>query len=182
MQIEVVLMFGNMIMTDAEYIEIIKKLQTQVRVEIEWGKMTNKETGEKLFPNKPDVETDFDSNIALAVLLLSDVIFTNSFWWKKEDGWPEDACKYISLNVNQNDILAWGCADAIELEHSEIESLYEHWEKDRAWGPAVWYCKKVKMMPQKPVADSIRNVGVWDIDNMGLEKNPTDGDFDEQTP
>jgi hypothetical protein len=68
----------------------------------------------------------------------------------------------------------WGAADACEMNYDEIETVYNYWEKDPHWGTAVWYCKKLNMMPQKPVADSIRKAGIWDIDNMGLEKNPTD--------
>ena len=112
----------------------------------------------------------FDRETAVAILLIRNVLFINNFWWMKDEGWPESATKMISLNVNVNDVVAWGCADAIELEYSEIQDLYEHWERDQSWGSAVWYCKKIKMFPQKPVADLIRAQGIWDLDNMGLEK------------
>ena len=125
----------------------------------------------------PDIEEMFETDIALSILLYAGVVFTNDYWWKKDEDWPDDACKVPSLNVNQNDVLMWGCADAHEMKYSQIEEVYTHWEKDPVWGTAVWYCKEMNMMPQKPVADYIRKAGIWDIDNMGLQKNPTDGDF-----
>jgi len=122
-------------------------------------------------------ELIFEKEIAIAILLIEGVIFINNHWWMKDQGWPEDACKRISLNVNQNDVMMWGCADAETLDYADIEDVYSHWEKDRNWGTAIWYCKKLNMMPQKPVADRIRSGGIWDIDQMGLQPNPTDSDF-----
>lgn len=124
-------------------------------------------------------EQCFNEEYALAILLLSDAVFLNDHWWKKEDGWPEDACKTSSLNVNTSDVLAWGCADAEGITWKELQDVYEYWLKDPADGTVIWFCKKVNMMPQKPVADAIRKAGIWDIDAMGLEPNPTDKHFDQ---
>lgn len=126
-------------------------------------------------------ETIFDENIALAILLLDEQIFLNSYYWKsknyddrQEEAWPESACEVTALCLNTNDVLMWGCADAIPIEYSELRDIYDHWEKDHYWGTAIWYCKKLNMMPQKVVADHIRKMGIWDIDNMGLNKNPSE--------
>ena len=156
---------------------IIEELKKQVRWDMDWkSEKENPVTGHH-YADKPDVEVVFEKEIALAILLLSSTVFLNDHWWMKDEGWPEDACNTASLNVNQNDILAWGVADAEEMKYSDIQDVYEHWEKDPSWGPAVWFCKKMNMMPQKPVADSIRAGGIWDLDSMGLEPNPTDKHF-----
>lgn len=111
------------------------------------------------FPDKPPVERIFESREALAVLLASEVLFLNDFWW--EEDWPERARKQISINVNCSDIFYWGCADAEELTFSELQSLYDHWIKDKGWGAAVWCIKKRKQTPQKPVLEAILKGGIW---------------------
>ena len=161
-------------MEDKDIIEAMKK---QVRWTMDNRNMKARNPDNERIQSFPDTEEMFETEIALAVLLFAQVVFTNDHWWEKE--WPERAKKITSLNVNQNDVLMWGAADAHEMTHSQIEEVYTYWEKDPAWGTAVWYCKEMNMMPQKPVADSIRKGGIWDIDNMGLQKNPTDGDFEE---
>ncbi len=160
--------------------EIIEAMKSKVRWEYDRTDLKKRYPEREDIQSQPDKEMMFEDEIALAILLYAGVIFTNDHWWMKEEGWPEDACKVVSLNVNQNDVLMWGCADAHELKHSQIQEVYEYWEKDPHWGTAVWYCKEMNMMPQKPVADSIRKGGIWDIDNMGLAKNPTDGDFGDK--
>ena len=138
--------------------------------------------GELLYKQKPDgisEEMVFDENEALAHLLASGQVFLNNHWWKGEkkylpegvDPWPEAACKTFSINANCNDVFAWACADAEEVEYHELESLYEHFHKDPMWGTAVWCIKKRNEMPQKPVEEAIRKAGFWDLDSMGLEEN-----------
>ena len=122
--------------------------------------------------NLPDIEPQFEDSYALAILLLTETVFINNHWWM--DKWPDDAKKKFSLNVNTNDVLAWGCADAEGMNYEDLEDVYTYWEKDPVYGTAVWYCKRVGMMPQRPVAAAIRKGGIWDIDSMGLEKNSTD--------
>lgn len=122
----------------------------------------------------PDKETMFEDGKALAVLLMNEVIFLNSHWW--EDEWPEKAKKLTSLNVNCNDVFAWGCADAEELPHDQIESLYHMWQKDPSWGPAVWCMIQRNQMPQKPVEKIIREMGIWDLDALKLGGNTMDAE------
>lgn len=158
--------------------EVIEYLKSKVRWEYDARPLKARNPDRADIQAKPDIEQMFNEEDALVVLLACSVVFLNNHWWKKDEGWPEDACKVPSLNVNTNDVLVWGCADAAEMQFDDIEEVYTHWEKDPSWGTAVWYCKKMNMMPQEPVADSIRKMGIWDIDNMGLQKNPTDGDFE----
>lgn len=105
----------------------------------------------------------------LSALLVSEVIFLNSHWWKED--WPEDARETTSLCVNCSDVFAYACADAEALKYDEIEDLFDHWQRDPLWGPAVWCIKKRKQYPQKRVADAIRKTGLWDLDNMDLADN-----------
>jgi hypothetical protein len=100
----------------------------------------------------------------LAALLTAEILFLNSHWWKAD--WPEEARETTALCVGCSDIFAWGCADAESLQYNEIEDLYDHWQRDPEWGAAVWCIKKRKAMPQKPVADAIRNKGIWDLDAL----------------
>ena len=139
--------------------------------------------GKLLYSRKPEGISDemvFDENEALAHLLATSQVFLNSHWWMKEKeltadekhkAWPEAACNTFSINANCNDVFAWGCADAEEVEYHELESLYEHYHKDPSWGTAIWCIKKRKEMPQKPVEEAIRKSGIWDLDSMGLEEN-----------
>lgn len=116
-----------------------------------------------------DVEMVFEEEAALAHLLMNEVVFLNSHWWKEE--WPEEARKRTSLNVNCNDVFAWGCADAESMLHDDIENLYRMWLKDPAWGSAVWCMIRRNQMPQKPVEKRIRDAGIWDLDALKLGGN-----------
>lgn len=122
-------------------------------------------------------EMIFEDELALAALLMSEVVFTNSHWWQKD--WPEAARKTTSLNVNCNDVFAWGCADAEEMAHEDIETVYDHWQKDPSWGTAIWCMIKRKEMPQRPVQKLIEDGGKWDFNELckmhGLRANHYDG-------
>jgi hypothetical protein len=111
------------------------------------------------FPEKQPKEMMFEDRQALAVLLADEVLFLNNFHW--EEDWPERAKEQTSLNVNCSDVFYWGCADAEELSFKEIQSLYDHWLKDKGWEPAVWCIKKRKQTPQKPVLEAILKCGIW---------------------
>ena len=129
--------------------------------------MNWKETDKEMF-GKSEPEEDFEDSIALARLLAEEVVFINSYWWRKD--WKEEDREIISIGVKCNDIFAC-CADAEELPHGEIENLYKMWIKDPAWGTAVWCIKKRNKLPQKPVYDYIQKAGIWDLDSMKLELN-----------
>lgn len=119
-------------------------------------------------------DDDFESE-AFSVLLQARVIFTNSWHWK--DKWPEDARRTTALCVNCNDVFAWACADAEDLEYAEVGDLWKHWRKDPSWGPAIWCMKKRKQMPQSPLEKIIRAAGVWNLDEMGLPTNTQDAEM-----
>jgi hypothetical protein len=146
-----------------------------IRWEMDWTQ--TKPDGTRLYPDKPDKETVFDEEAALAMLLACEVVFLNTHWWKadpkftKEDLWSESAANTFSINVQCNDVFAWASADAEEMFHEDIESVYTHWEKDPYWGPAVWCIKKRNLMPQKPVYEAIMKAGIWNLDTMGLQPN-----------
>jgi hypothetical protein len=114
---------------------------------------------EWLDPKKDQIE------YKLAHLILEDVIFCNNGWWYKEEGvnWPKD---YITLHVGCNDIFAWGCADAEDITHSEINELYEMYTKDNNLGPAAWCIKKRKQMPQSPVEEQFNKSKIWNLKEL----------------
>jgi hypothetical protein len=124
---------------------------------------------QKTFPDMPPTELKFTAEAALALLLINNVIFLNSHWWEKD--WPEEARKRPSLNVNTNDVFAWGCADAETINLNELKDVYDHYRKDPVWGTAVWACKRNNMLPQKPVYERIQKAGIWDLDALGLRAN-----------
>ena len=126
------------------------------------------------FPDKPPTEMMFEDAKALARLLAEEVIFLNSHWWEKD--WPERAQKVASLNVNCNDIFAWACADAEELEHDEIQALYDLWLADRRWGAAKWCAIKRRQKPQPPVVAAMKKDGAWDACMEALGENTQDAE------
>jgi hypothetical protein len=114
---------------------------------------------------------DYDPERILAILLLENQVFLNSYYYKSE--WTEDAKQTISVNANCSDVFAWACADAEPVMYSELIDLFEHFLKDRVDGVSVWCIKKRNLMPQKPYYDAIMRNGKWDLDSMGLEPNRT---------
>lgn len=116
-----------------------------------------------------DIEMVFEAEKALAHMLMNEVVFLNSHWWEKE--WPEQARKEASINVNCNDVFAWGCADAETMLFDDIENLYRMWRKDPSWGAAVWCMIRRNQMPQKPVEKRVRDAGIWDLDSFKLGAN-----------
>jgi len=107
----------------------------------------------------------------LAILLINEVVILNNFWWKTN--WPKDAQEATSLAVVCNDCFDWNSADAELITVFDIQDVFEHWEKDPAWGSYVWSIKKRSMLPQKPVYDEIMKAGIWNLDEMNLQSNPT---------
>lgn len=122
---------------------------------------------------KGEARIDFEPELALAALLMNEVIFLNDHWWHKN--LPDNVRKMFSVNVNCNDVFAWGCADAEECTYGELQEVYDHWHKDPSWGGAVWCIKKRGEMPQRPVEKRITDGGIWDLSSMMLKPNYYDG-------
>lgn len=110
-------------------------------------------------------EIIFSEEMALSHLLLNEVVFINSQWWRKEDV-PEDMKLAATVFVNCNDVFAWGCADGEILPHGEIEILYRMWRKDPRNGPAAWCINIRKQMPQKAVEKEMREAGIWNLEEL----------------
>jgi hypothetical protein len=136
------------------------------------------EEGNRKYPDKEDT-FEFEDEKALALLLLNDVVFLNNNWWRKD--WPKDAKKMISINVNCNDVFAWGCADAEGINYSDLEDLWDHFEKDPISGPTIWCIKKRKEMPQRPVEKKIREAGIWDLDKIKEECKLENNHYDTRS-
>lgn len=121
-----------------------------------------------------ETETNHKVEAMLAILLIAEVVFINTPWYR--DDLKEEDKKYLhKILVNSSDVFIWGCADAEEISMSEIPELYDMWIKDHGWGPAVWCIKKCNYMPQKPVYDRIQREGIWNLDEMGLRPNSSWG-------
>jgi hypothetical protein len=150
-----------------------------------WSKYGGKQDG-----SKAD-ELIFEEEYALAHMLINEVVFLNSHWWrfkslgtwndetkrydfepKTDARWTKEESELISVSVNCNDIFAWGCADAEDLPYAEIENLYRLWRADPAWGVAKWCAIRRKLQPQGPVIDAMKKAGSWDhiMENL-IEKD-----------
>lgn len=127
--------------------------EVDVEFEMKWN--------QDRYPDKPPIEYIFQTSGALAHLLLNEVIFLNTHWYR--DDWPDDAKKTLVLAVNANDVFAWGCADAESIEKCEIETLYRLWTHEHHWGPAAWCIFKRKREPQAPVRKAMEGAG-WNIE------------------
>lgn len=127
-------------------------------------------SSDRSFPAKDQ----FEKELALAALLANEVIFLNDHWWMKD--WPEEAQKTTSLNVNCNDVFAWGCADAESCTIHDLPDIYRMWRKDPQWGAAVWCMKKRNQMPQPPLERMIRVAGIWSFEELGLAPNTLDAE------
>lgn len=97
----------------------------------------------------------------LAYLITQGDVFLNNGHWKPD--WPKDK---TTLHVICNDVFAWGCADAEDLDFSEISVLYQMVLKDPIWGAAAFCIMKRKMQPQKPVADKMNSLKIWNIEEL----------------
>ena len=160
-------------MTDTPSIETVAD-PTKVLWIMPWSSY-KKADGSRQYPDRED-EEQFNAELALALLLINEVIFMNDHWWEK--GWPEEARAKTSLNVNCSDVFAWGCADAEEIDFRDLESLYRLWIRDPVWGSTVWCIKKRKELPQTPVVKSMREAG-WDLaalkSEFDLRENHSNG-------
>lgn len=101
-----------------------------------------------------------ESEDYLKYLLCENMILVNNGWWDKS--WPKDA---ISIAVICNDVFAWGCADAENLLHSDLEVVARAHIKDAKWGIVAWCIKRRRCMPQKPVAEAMIKAG-YDLDEL----------------
>lgn len=121
---------------------------------------------------------EYDIEDIIAFLLVRGAIFANTLTLddpEEDEKLSTYAHKSIGLYVNCNDLFAWGCADAIQLNYFGVGDFYDHFMRGEG---DVWCCKKRNLMPQKPVADKMRAKGI-DIDSYGLEPNPSDHMFNE---
>lgn len=156
--------------------EIINEITTEdVIWTMPWTKYMKKD-GTPQYPGKED-EEKFEEEKAIAHLLVNEVIGMNTFWHMKD--WPEAAQKATYFYVNCNDVFAWGCSDAENLDLDDLEELYRMWLKDPSRGADVWCIINRKQLPQRPVLERIKNGGIWDMDALkeehGLRPNYYDG-------
>lgn len=142
--------------------------------EMDWSQKND--DGSRTYPDKPEKEMMFESEPALAMLLINDVIILNSHWY--EEKWPVEAQKTVLLGVNCSDTFAWGCSDAEGMTYDDIEDVYKHWLKDPVSGGDVWCMKKRRELPQEPVAKHIAKAGIWDLAALAVEFNLRPNHYD----
>ena len=112
----------------------------------------------------------FEESQAIAYLLATEILLSNRPWWDKT--LTKKQQQLTTLAVLCNDVFAWGCADAEDIDYDDLEDLWNYYVKDPVNGPIVWCIIKRKSMPQKPVYDDIQNAGIWDLNKIkGLEPN-----------
>ena len=108
-------------------------------------KQYNIDTSSKYFNESEDY---------LKFLLCENEIIVNNGHWDKD--WPKDR---ITISVICSDIFAWGCADAEDISHGDLENVAKAHIKDPMWGIAAWCISKRKQMPQPPVAKAMIEAG-----------------------
>lgn len=139
--------------------EIINKIEPEdVEWEMDWDRCSGEKSGKELV---------FEEDKALAHLLINEVVFLNTYHWRKD--WPEEARKCTYVGVNCSDVFAWGLSDAEDANLSDIKNIYKMWQKDPSWGPAIWSMIKRNQMPQAAVEKKIRDAGIWDLDQIKRE-------------
>ena len=104
-----------------------------------------------------DREPIFEENIALAILLVNDVLILNNHWWKAD--WPLHAQQTFTIAVNCNDIFLPG-ADAEELIYDELEELWQFYAVEQNWGPQMWVAKKRQKLPFPLFEKKIRQLNI----------------------
>lgn len=140
--------------------------QKTIRWEMDWSE--TKPDGTRIYPDMPEKEMVFEPEMALAWLLVKNVVIINSHWWKKGK-WPQEACDSFSISVDCSDVFSWASADAEPLFYDDLEDLYDHYAKDSYWGPAIWCIKRRKQLPQKPVYDRIQQAGIWNLEEISKD-------------
>lgn len=112
----------------------------------------------------------FDSNIALAAMLLGDPPKSDDDCWEGEEGplllyqgkSQHNGSPTVAVSVICSDVFAWACADCEELPANKIQELYDMWAKDPINGPLKWCCKQRNTRPQAPLRRALKEEGVWE--------------------
>lgn len=96
----------------------------------------------------------------VAKLLDEDILFLNTRQFICPHN-PDRKERTIVLFVLCNDVFAWACSDAECITAEEIPDLFELYQKYGDWGAVIWVCKRRGMRPQKPMAEKMKEKGVW---------------------
>lgn len=136
--------------------------------DIEWTMDWGADHKER-FDQETQFTKEFEEEMALAHLLMNEIVFTNSFWWEKDQ-----KPKRTGLFVILNDIFAWACSDGEELEYEQIEPLYRLWRQYGYDGVIIWACRLRNEQPQGPVKREMIQAGHWLDDLEALPANKYD--------
>ncbi|MGN6108964.1 MAG: hypothetical protein ACTHU0_27910 [Kofleriaceae bacterium] len=115
------------------------------------------------------LEDVFNHDMALAHLLLNQVVFMSNHWW--EQTWPDVARQAATAVVNCSDTFACAGSDAEALPFGEIEPLYRLWRSDPMWGSTAWVVRHRRIRPIPQIESALRRAG-YDVDSWGLPERP----------
>lgn len=129
-----------------------------------WFNNQRNNFGRLMYGNRPEgvsEYTEFEGSVALAHLLIEDVVFINDHWF--EGSWDEKQKGLFGIYVNCNDTF-FPASDAEEVVYNELENLYEHYEKDNIVGPLIWVAQKRKLWPWKRYTEQFKDSPAWKYD------------------
>ena len=90
--------------------------------------------------------------------------------WRNRDG--VNRLETITLSVNANDLFTWAASESVDIpDMAALESYYHTIKTEPKYGSWKWACKHENLQPQNPVADLMREAGVWDSEMDALRPN-----------
>lgn len=100
----------------------------------------------------------FDQSEAIAYLLANG----EAYMLPNETNW--------TLNLNVNDVFAWGHADSEQIGHDELEALTKRVIENNQWGACLHVIIKRRQLPQSPIARHMVETGI-DLDALTKTHN-----------
>ena len=103
--------------------------------------------------------------------------------WEPQDQWRFSEQDTIALQVNCNDVFAWGCSDSEDIDYAhileddvdnELYDLLRMYLENQRWGPVKWIALKCNMAPQSPMVKAMIADGAWDEELQALPHNSID--------
>lgn len=80
----------------------------------------------------------------------------------------------LTIELNTNDVLAWGVADAIDMSYDMIKPVFWAAYDNGTLGVIAWVCiNDYKMQPQQEWIDVLKKANMWTDELENLETNPT---------
>jgi hypothetical protein len=147
-------------------------MRNQEELPEEFSRIVTEHFHELIYKEKTKEEW-VNENVALAYLLVNDVVFLNNtnLGTKKNPNWT------TIVSVNCNDTFYYSTADAESVScgdgepDSELMQLYEHCTENVNLGYAKFCALKRKMRPLPEIVSMMKKAGTWD-ENLEKLKYP----------